>query len=118
LHVNSDEFGVVVFASTRLSADDQFPRCPPRDFCVGWLADRRRKAGGLLKFEETHAPTTMTMTTTTTTVEIAKLTGKQHRNVLADARNMLEAMGDGGVLRFQQAFPDAYGQAPRGCPSG
>ena len=34
--------------------------------------------------------------------EIAELTGKEHRNVMADIRNMLaELYGDGGILNFE-----------------
>jgi len=32
--------------------------------------------------------------------EIAKLTGKEHRNVMRDIDKMLEDMGEGGVLKF------------------
>lgn len=39
--------------------------------------------------------------------EIAELTGKEHRNVLRDARAMLvELHGEGGVLRFEQTHTD------------
>lgn len=42
---------------------------------------------------------------TMTTREIADLTGKEHRNVLRDARNMLaELYGEGGVLNFEQTL--------------
>lgn len=37
--------------------------------------------------------------------EIADLTGKEHRNVMADIRKMLsELHGEGGVLNFQQSY--------------
>lgn len=37
--------------------------------------------------------------------EVAELTGKAHRNVLADARKMLvELHGEGGMLTFQQTY--------------
>ena len=36
-------------------------------------------------------------------LEIAELTGKEHRNILADIRSMLEALGM-GVLSFQQTY--------------
>jgi hypothetical protein len=39
------------------------------------------------------------------TTEVAELTGKQHRNVLADTRKMLaELHGQAGLLRFQQSY--------------
>lgn len=39
--------------------------------------------------------------------EIAELTGKEHRNVLRDARAMLVQLhGEGGVLRFEQTHTD------------
>lgn len=42
---------------------------------------------------------------TMTSREIAELTGKEHRNVLADIRKMLaELHGEGGVLKFQQSY--------------
>lgn len=48
-------------------------------------------------------PETLTMTSR----EIAELTGKEHRNVLADVRKMLtELHGEGGLLKFQQTLPD------------
>lgn len=44
---------------------------------------------------------------TMTTREIAELTGKEHRNVLRDARAMLvELHGDGGLLSFEQTYQD------------
>ena len=37
--------------------------------------------------------------------EIAELTGKEHRNVMADIRKMLtELHGENGVLNFQQSY--------------
>lgn len=48
-----------------------------------------------------NAPLTMTSR------EIAALTGKEHRNVLRDARAMLaELHGEGGVLSFEQTYRD------------
>lgn len=42
-----------------------------------------------------------------TSREIAELTGKEHRNVLRDARAMLlELHGDGGLLSFEQTYRD------------
>lgn len=50
---------------------------------------------------------------TMTSREIAELTGKEHRNILRDARAMLiELHGEGGVLSFEQAYRDPQnGQA-------
>jgi Rha family phage regulatory protein len=49
-----------------------------------------------------------------TTVEIAERTGKEHRNVLRDARKMLiQLYGKGGLLKFEQTYKDVQG---KGCP--
>jgi phage regulator Rha-like protein len=49
-----------------------------------------------------------------TTVEIAKYTGKEHRNVLADTRKMLaELYSEKDVLNFKQIYKDAYGREQR-----
>ena len=46
-----------------------------------------------------------------TTVEVAEQTGKEHRNVLRDTRNMLtELYGEGGLLRFEQTYKDVQGK--------
>ena len=50
---------------------------------------------------------------TMSTVEIAELTGKQHDNVLADARKMLADLKK-DVLSFQAIFFDSYGR-PQPC---
>ncbi len=42
------------------------------------------------------------------TLEIAKLTGKSHDNVLRDARKMLEELGFGDGLSFEGIYLDAY----------
>ncbi len=43
---------------------------------------------------------------TMTSREIAELTGKEHRNVLADIRKMLlELHGEGGMQGFQHTHP-------------
>lgn len=44
-----------------------------------------------------------------TSREVAELTGKEHRNVLADIRGMLEAL-EIDVLTFQQMSEDTYGR--------
>lgn len=41
--------------------------------------------------------------------EIAELTGKEHRNVMRDIRNMLEDLGE-DVLKFERIYLDAYGR--------
>lgn len=43
------------------------------------------------------------------TREIAELTGKEHRHVMRDAREMLEQLGE-DVSSFGQMSPDAYGR--------
>jgi Rha family phage regulatory protein len=45
---------------------------------------------------------------TMTSRDIADLTGKEHRNVMADIRKMLtELHGEGGLLNFQQSYLNA-----------
>ena len=41
--------------------------------------------------------------------EIAELTGKQHKNVLEDARKMIEELGL-TLADFTDNLPDAYGR--------
>ena len=41
-----------------------------------------------------------------TSREIAELTGKEHRNVVRDIRQMLQELGEGGLLRFEQTYSD------------
>ena len=41
------------------------------------------------------------------TLEIAKLTGKEHKNVLADCENYLSKVVDGGLLKFQQSYTNS-----------
>lgn len=49
---------------------------------------------------------------TMTTREIAELTGKEHRNVLRDARAMLiELHGEGDLLRFERVYTDPGGRS-------
>ncbi len=45
------------------------------------------------------------------TLEIAKLTGKSHDNVLRDARKMLEELGFGGGLSFEGSYLSAQNKA-------
>lgn len=40
-------------------------------------------------------------TLTMSSLEIAELTGKEHRNVMRDIRKMLDEMDEGGVLKFE-----------------
>lgn len=67
---------------------------------MGELANVSVTAGG-------SAPLTMT------SLEIAELTGKEHRNVMRDIRAMLaELHGEGGVLRFEHTHHNSQnGQA-------
>lgn len=46
---------------------------------------------------------------TMSSVEIAALTGKEHRNVMRDIRTMLESLG-GGALSFEQTYLDGQGK--------
>lgn len=48
-------------------------------------------------------------TTTMTSREIAELTGKQHKDVLYDIRNMLEQLGQTSAY-FSANLPDSYGR--------
>ena len=41
-----------------------------------------------------------------TSREIAELTGKEQRNVVRDIRQMLQELGEGGLLRFEQTYSD------------
>lgn len=41
--------------------------------------------------------------------EIAELTGKEHKNVMADIRNMLDALGMTSA-EFSANLPDSYGR--------
>lgn len=47
------------------------------------------------------------MKETMSSLEIAKLTGKEHKNILRDIREMLDRMEQGGVLRFEHT-PSTY----------
>ena len=46
---------------------------------------------------------------TMSSVVIAELTGKDHKNIMRDARSMLESLGL-DVLSFEQVYSDAYGR--------
>lgn len=50
---------------------------------------------------------------TMTSREIAELTGKEHKNVLADIRTMLGDLGLASA-EFSADLPDAYGRLQRG----
>lgn len=45
----------------------------------------------------------------TTTLEIAKQTGKEHKNVIRDTRKMLEELGM-GIVTYQKSYKDNYGR--------
>ena len=47
---------------------------------------------------------------TMTSLEIARLTEKEHRNVLRDIREMLSQLGEGNALRFEHVYKDAKGE--------
>lgn len=49
-------------------------------------------------------------TLTMSTLEIAKLTGKRHDNVMADAKKMLEELGHGVALSFQGYYIASNGK--------
>lgn len=58
-------------------------------------------------------PSKLTATASMSSREIAELTGKEHRNVLRDIRAMLlELHGEGGVLKFEQSFPNPQNGQP------
>lgn len=46
---------------------------------------------------------------TMSSLEIAELTGKEHRNVMRDIRNMLDAIG-GTQLSFERSYKDSTGR--------
>jgi len=46
---------------------------------------------------------------TMSSVDIAELTGKEHRNVLRDIREMLDAVGV-NALKFERVYRDAKGE--------
>lgn len=50
------------------------------------------------------------MNGTMSSLEIARLTGKEHRNVLRDIREFLDEIDEGDRLRFEQTYKDAYGR--------
>ena len=48
---------------------------------------------------------------TITSLEVAELTGKNHKNVLADIRNIISQLGEGPGLNFQPgSYKDAQNQ--------
>lgn len=58
-----------------------------------------------------HGGNVVTMTMTSR--EIAELTGKEHKNVIRDIRNMLDALGK-DRLSFEHISKDAYGRDQQG----
>ena len=54
---------------------------------------------------------------TITSLEVAELTGKEHKNVLADIRNVISQLEDGPELNFQLgSYKDAQNQErPQFC---
>ena len=51
--------------------------------------------------------------------EIAELTGKEHRNVMRDIRDMLEQLraASGGLLNFERTYRDSHVHLTRGRES-
>lgn len=66
----------------------------------------QRKEGGRSGLGDGSAPLTMS------TLEIAELTGKVHKNVVADARKMLDELGFHSA-EFSAQYRDASGKANR-----
>ena len=50
------------------------------------------------------------MKETMSSLEIARLTGKEHHNVLADIRKFLQELDEGGELKFQGTYIDSQGK--------
>lgn len=74
-----------------------------------WLAG---SPGPIVGPQPSHlSPAANRMPVSMLTTEIADLTKKQHRNVLADTRKMLiELHGEGGLLNFQQSYRAGNGK--------
>lgn len=58
----------------------------------------------MIKELATIAQSVSMMKETMSSLEIAKLTGKEHRNVLRDIRNMLDDLGEGGMPNFEHTY--------------